>query len=280
MDELGLSALTDDQLVELVAAISTEMANRHPDTLDAAKRAIQDRMAAAKRSEEQIWTLRKWLASQVASRFGSGWWLFVEPHHTGRTLIQFERRGGSRSKSTSYSYYPTGGWNQPPGAFTTHRTDQVNQPDGLARVICNLALETFPDGLDLDCDAAIQTPYPVGPDAQSVSRYETYLTEHENWERAKSALWRTWRRNEADALTHTEKQCLAELCAVRGWADHALTRAETVARKQAGLPTQQPDETDPDVIAIRAPLNASRAKYDQVVRQWICDNPEPQEPSL
>lgn len=169
-NNLGLDALTDDQIVEMARALAAEMAARNPDVVDAAKAAIAAAVARTINDQDVIWARKKWLATMVTSQFGAGWSLNVwRSTQADETRVYLDRPSQSRkSPSSKYCLYVTGGRQHPPGHLT--RDDGSEKLDWqVVRLICQHAARIFPDGLRLDCDAAAHTKYSIDPMPQDVA---------------------------------------------------------------------------------------------------------------
>lgn len=161
---IGLDALTDDQLVELARAMSTEMIRRNPAVLDAATTAMRDAVERARASQDVAWAAKKWLATMVTTTIGARWQLNVWRSDRGETRVYLERSGDRRNSQTKACLFVTGNSRQPPGSLTVevYRTD--DRPDErILRVICEEAARAYPSGININCDQAAETAYVIAP---------------------------------------------------------------------------------------------------------------------
>lgn len=167
MPDLGLDTLSDDQLVELARAIAKEVSRRNPAVGDAATAALREEIERSRQSQDALWTRRKWLALMARDFAGDGWYLNVW-HAAGRdeTRVYFETSGKDRRgrESLKYCLYATGNDRQAPGTLTVEAGSSADKLDGrMVRIVCEQAMEVFPDGVKIDCDKAAGTRYDVPP---------------------------------------------------------------------------------------------------------------------
>lgn len=188
-DPLGLSALTDDQLVEMARHLGAEINRRNPAVGDAATAAIREEIERAKASADELWVRNKWLATMAAEAGASDWLINVwRARDRDETRVYFESPI-SRRGALKYCYWLTGSRQQPPGTLTIeHEGRDAKRLDaGMVKTLCRLAAETFPGGARIDCAKALRTEYAVPPMPEEWSDARAKAAARDEEEKRKAA---------------------------------------------------------------------------------------------
>lgn len=170
MTNLGLNALTDDQMVELAREIAAEFANRSPATVDAAKAAIAAATARAIDDQDLIWTQKKWLAAMVVEHLGPRWTLnvWLSPD-ASVARVYLERASQSSRKRDAdgikYTLHVTGDTRAAPSEITviSDLNKDDRPPARLVRLICEHAARLFSTGVRIYCDQDAKKKYDIPP---------------------------------------------------------------------------------------------------------------------
>jgi hypothetical protein len=179
---LGFDTLTDDQLVELARALATELAERNPPVVDAAKAAVAAATARRIDDQDNIWLLKKWLAKMVDDHLhGRGWALNVWTGQTGEVRVYLERAGSDRRgrESEKYCLWVTGGSRYAPDTLTYDVGSRAEKSDvKLIKMILRHAAQTFPAGVKIDVGYAAGLKYETPDEPQDVADHvATYEAE-------------------------------------------------------------------------------------------------------
>lgn len=163
--DLGLRALTDDQLVELARAVGQEIAVRNPAVQDAASEALRQVIDRIKNDQNFAWARKKWLAAMVAEHLENpeGWRLHVETHRR-ITIAYLDTPWWSRQHRRTYTLHVTGSSQYPPGSLTaSNRGYDRGHDEHIIRIILMEAVHLFPDDVIINCDQALKTNYQIPP---------------------------------------------------------------------------------------------------------------------
>ncbi|MBB2169977.1 hypothetical protein HLH36_16765 [Gluconacetobacter aggeris] len=262
--DLGLSTLTDDQLVELVRAISAEMAQRNPAVLDAAKRAIMDVVAQATQSQDMTWSIKKWLGKMVVDHLGEGWKLNVwNARDRDETRVYLEHAGTDRRgrDAMKYCYYVTGGEKFPPGSLSLVNGSNNRTADNtIVKIVAKSAFARFPTGVTIECDRAAQTDYATPPEPVELTEYVEKLAIRAHY------------KSERDA--ERERIWAEELESVR--AEIAALAAQRGRRIWGPYPTVNDlGTTDPDYTRLKQDNDAATERARARLEAWDAEHPEP-----
>ncbi|MFB2530994.1 hypothetical protein ACEYYA_02385 [Paracoccus sp. p3-h83] len=258
MTNLGLDALTDDQLVDLAQAIALEMANRSPAVVDAAKAAIAAATARVTQDQDAIWAAKAWLGRMVTCHLGSGWTLNVwRATNQDETRVYLENPGGDRRRRDALKYclYVTGGTKFAPDTLTVEAGSQAEAKDaGLVKIICKHAAQAFIDGLRLDCDYAANLKYASPAHPQDLlDRVAVLNAQKEHAER---------RKVYHDTLIYTKMAPVRE--------------AEAAVAAKLGVESfHQVNMSTPEWKEVTEARKAVRSEIDALMTAWDNENEAP-----
>jgi len=191
MTDLGLSTLTDDQLVELARALAAELADRNPGVVDAAKAAVA--AATARRTLDQAnqWAMKKWIGTMIETGMGTGWqvnvWL-----SSGRDDVRVYLENPRRLIKACL--HITGNSKNPPGSLAVDlpRVKRREAPVQFDKVMAGLVMQhtyaTWPDGVRIDCSQAAATSYDIPPMPEDVAARVEAIRLHADWAQQRDAL--------------------------------------------------------------------------------------------
>lgn len=170
MTDIGLDALTDDQLVELARALAGELAKRQPAVVDAAKAAVAAATAADTASQDAQWARKKWLGKMVADHLGAGYKLSVW-RKGAETRVYVTNWCGRAYEVIKGVYYVTGDRRNPPRSCTlTSALGSVPAPDReMVRLIAAHAAAAYPAGVEIACDQVAALDYATSPEPDDVA---------------------------------------------------------------------------------------------------------------
>ena len=178
--DLGLDALTDDQLVELARELTAELCCRHPGALEAANDAIRAEVAASKAANERKWDREKWLMGLVSGLPEGEWQLSVWTRDGGRRSEARLERQGSNVGIEKWTMEITGGPGRPPGMLTCFRRGGCRPADtGLVRMLCREAARLYPGGRTVLSHAG-HMPIPDDAPADYVARRAVVMAREEH----------------------------------------------------------------------------------------------------
>ncbi|MBB2157380.1 hypothetical protein HLH33_13835 [Gluconacetobacter diazotrophicus] len=262
--DLGLSTLTDDQLVELVRAIAAEMAQRNPSVLDAAKRAMMDVVAQARQSQDMTWSIKKWLGKMMVDHLGEGWNINVwNARDRDEARVYLEHAGTDRHgrDAMKYCYYVTGGEKFPPGSLSLANGIANKTVDtAIVKIVAKSAFERFPTGVSIDCDLAARTEYATPPEPAELTEYAEKLALRA--------------RYEADRDAERVRIWAEELESVR--AEIAAIAAQRGKRIWGPYPTVNDLGTaDPDYARLKQDMDAATEAARGRLDLWDAEHPEP-----
>ncbi len=182
-NNLGLDALTDDQLVELVREIGIEMTRRNPSVLDASKNALIQAVEKAAKSQDNIWSLKKWLATMVTSHVGAKFSLNVWQSRDGDDVRVYLEKQPERKRDSGikYCYYVTGNNRHPPKCLTLEGKSEADAE--IVKIICETAFATFPDGTQINCDQAAKLDYTIPENPPALTERATKLDTLAHWQK-------------------------------------------------------------------------------------------------
>lgn len=260
MADLGLSSLTDDQIVELARQIAAEAAVRSPAVTDAAKMAVRGEIDRATNDQARLWSLKKWIAEMVRDHLNGDCTLTVLTSGNVRRVSILCRGEDRKSREDhTWTYHATGDDRQPPGALTLSlgsRLRSVSNDRDLVAIICRHALAAFPAGVEIWCDQAASTTYSVDPFPADYAARAAYVAEIAAHLRMREEFYRA-----AHAAAHTTYNLsIDEFCSA-----HDIANRHLIPKN---LQSKYDSETGPL-------LKTAIAERDATMAAWDRDNPAP-----
>lgn len=246
--DLGLNALTDDQIVELARSIAAEVATRNPAVADAAQQAIRDEIARIAQSQDTKWAGKKWLALMVQTHVCRGAELAVWRSQDGLiTRVYIDKPSAARGKSLKWCYHVTGDSRHPPRTLSTeHGSKSSDDTDHqIIALICQHAAAAYRTAR-IDCAAAAALDYATPPEPADVrDRAAALAAEKARAEARKSYRQERW--NHHFAAYNSARQSAMEQHDVK-YASH--------------LPQDVQDSLDALLRAANAALDADMISHD------------------
>lgn len=164
MTDLGLSALTDDQLVELAQALAAELSDRNPSVYDAAKAAVAAATMRAAATQDAEWARKKYLGLMARQVTGGEAYALATWQSEDRAVTRvYLEPAGRRAGGQKWCLHVTGGRNDPPGRLTVEGLQRGGDKfDGpLVRLLLTEMHRLYPGPARVDCEVAAATSYPV-----------------------------------------------------------------------------------------------------------------------
>lgn len=248
MSTLGLEALTDDQIVEMVREIAAEMARRNPAVLDASQRAMADAVASAAANQDRKWITRKWLASMIDANIGTD--MTVSIWSKGSDVrVYFDKPGNRHEMAQKICYFATGNNRNAPRSVTKEYT---KVDDKLVKIIAEEVMKHLKASDKLECKKALNTEYDVPPMPEELLSRIAALETQRAWKNARSsAEAESWLKAMSEANEF-----------------EAAERARLKLDKYEHMPFDISTKID----RMRA---VAREKIEAELQEWDAANPEP-----